>query len=242
VSDAIDVIDPIDPIDAFDPKDKSPIKIKAVLFDMDGVLIDAQDWHYEALNKALSLFGMEISRYDHLVTYDGLPTRRKLEMLTLERGLPPELHGFINDIKQQYTLDEVHLKCKPVFAHEYALARLKADGMRLGVCSNSIRKSIEIMLEKAMIIQNFEILVSNEDVKKGKPDPEMYVTCMRQLGVAPHETLILEDNEHGIKAAQASGAHLLVVDSVDDVTYLNIMEHIASIENTPARAAQGAPC
>lgn len=203
--------------------------IKAVLFDMDGVLIDAKEWHYEALNKALSLFGMEISRYDHLVTYDGLPTRRKLEMLTLERDLPLELHAFINEIKQQYTLNEVHQKCKPVFAHEYALSRLKADGMRMAVCSNSIRKTVEIMLEKAMIIQNFDILFSNQDVAKGKPDPEMYITCMKKLGVEPHETLILEDNEHGIKAAIASGAHLLEVQSVCDVTYFNIMKRIESI-------------
>ena len=203
--------------------------IKAVLFDMDGVLIDAKEWHYEALNKALSLFGMEISRYDHLVTYDGLPTRRKLEMLTLESGLPLELHAFINEIKQQYTLNEVQQKCKPVFVHEYALSRLKADGMLLAVCSNSIRKTVEIMLEKAMIIQNFDILFSNQDVAKGKPDPEMYVTCMKKLGVEPHETLILEDNEHGIKAAIDSGAHLLEVQSVYDVTYSNIMKCIESI-------------
>ena len=57
------------------------MEIKAIIFDMDGVLIEAKDWHYEALNRALSLFGMEISRYDHLVTYDGLPTTKKLEML-----------------------------------------------------------------------------------------------------------------------------------------------------------------
>ena len=62
--------------------------IKAVVFDMDGVLIDAREWHYEALNKALKLFGYEITRYDHLSTYDGLPTRVKLQMLTVERGLP----------------------------------------------------------------------------------------------------------------------------------------------------------
>jgi beta-phosphoglucomutase len=52
--------------------------IKAVVFDMDGVLIEAKDWHYEALNRALKLFGYEISRYEHLTTFDGLPTRRKL--------------------------------------------------------------------------------------------------------------------------------------------------------------------
>src|SRR2546422_8444783 len=54
--------------------------IKAVLFDMDGVLIDAKEWHYESLNRALDLFGMAIDRDAHLATFDGLPTRRKLEI------------------------------------------------------------------------------------------------------------------------------------------------------------------
>ena len=81
------------------------MKIKAIVFDMDGVLIDAKEWHYEALNKALHLFGVQISRYDHLVTYDGLPTKKKLEMLTKEQGLSEKLHSFINEMKQQYTMD-----------------------------------------------------------------------------------------------------------------------------------------
>ena len=63
------------------------MQIKAVLFDMDGVLIDAKEWHYEALNRALALFGMPISRFEHLTTFDGLPTRKKLEMLSLELSL-----------------------------------------------------------------------------------------------------------------------------------------------------------
>ncbi|MDC0985833.1 HAD family phosphatase [Alphaproteobacteria bacterium] len=204
--------------------------IKAVLFDMDGVLIDAQEWHYEALNKALGLFGMEISRYDHLVTYDGLPTRRKLEMLTLERGLPEELHQFINLIKQQYTVDEIHQKCKPLFVHEYALLALKKEGMKMGVCSNSIRKTVETMLDKAMVTEYFDLLMSAEDVSKPKPDSEMYVTAMRKLGVKPEEVLILEDNENGIRAAVASGAHLMPIENVHDVTYFNIKEAIKAIE------------
>ena len=100
-------------------------QIKAVLFDMDGVLIEAKDWHYEALNRVLSLFGMEISRSDHLTTFDGLPTRRKLEMLSAERGLPEQLHDFINEMKQRYTLQIVTRECNPKFVHQYALARLK---------------------------------------------------------------------------------------------------------------------
>lgn len=82
-----------------------PVKIKAVLFDMDGVLVEAKDWHYEALNRALDVFGLPISRSEHLSQYDGLPTRTKLKMLTEKKGLPPELHKFLNDLKQRYTTD-----------------------------------------------------------------------------------------------------------------------------------------
>ena len=205
-------------------------KIKAVIFDMDGVLIDAKDWHYEALNKALCLFGMEISRYDHLVTYDGLPTRKKLEMLTLERGLPEDLHGFINEMKQEYTMEIIFSKCKPVFYHEYALANLKIDGYKLAVCSNSIRKTIEVMLEKADLIKYTEFILSNQDITKPKPDPEMYITAIKKLGLKPQQCLVVEDNENGIKAAIASGANLFKVDKVEDVNYQNIMNRIKQIE------------
>lgn len=197
---------------------------------MDGVLIEAKDWHYEALNKALSLFGFEISRYDHLVTFDGLPTSRKLEMLTVERGLPRSLHKFINEMKQQYTMDYVYTCCKPRFIHQYALSHLKADGYRLALASNSIRRTIELMIDKAGLTEYLEFMLSNQDVVKAKPDPEIYQTAIRRLGLKPEECLICEDNQNGIQAALASGAHLFKVDTVNDVTYANIKRRIEEIE------------
>lgn len=207
-------------------------KIKAVLLDMDGVLIDAKDWHYEALNRALGLFGMEISRYEHLVTYDGLPTIRKLEMLSLERGLPARLHDFINAMKQRYTMEIVYSRCKPVYYHEYALAKLRADGYPLAVCSNSIRTTIEVMMERANLSSHLNFVVSAQDVAMGKPDPAIYNLAMSRLGLEPQECLILEDNENGIKAALASGAHLMRITTVEDVNYQNIKRRIAEIEGT----------
>jgi beta-phosphoglucomutase len=205
-------------------------KIKAVLFDMDGVLIDAKDWHYEALNQALSLFGMEISRYDHLVTYDGLPTKKKLEMLTLERGLPSALHDFINDMKQEFTFQLGYAKCKPTFNHQYALSGLKTRGYRMAACSNSIRKTMDILFERAAIKDYFDFYISNEDVQQPKPHPEMYVNAINRLYLQPDECLILEDNENGIKAAKDSGAHLMIVNDVNDVNLENIINKISQIE------------
>jgi len=204
--------------------------IKAIIFDMDGVLIDAKDWHYEALNRALNHFGYNISRYDHLVTFDGLPTRKKLQMLSREQGLPESLHSFINDLKQLYTTEIVHARCKPVFQHEYALSNLKAQGYQLAVASNSVRNSVELMMDKSNLHRYLDAIVSNQDVEHGKPSPDIYVKTMELLGVAPTEALVLEDNEHGIAAAKAAGTHLMVIEDVNEVTYGNIQDRLVMLQ------------
>ena len=205
--------------------------IRAVIFDMDGVLVDAKDWHYEALNRALSLFGYSISRYEHLVTYDGLPTRRKLEMLSLERGLPRALHPFLNELKQMYTMEVVHSKCKPVFQVEYAVSNLRAAGYKLAVASNSVRNTVEVMMRRSCLAQYMDLLLSNEDVVKGKPDPEMYTTAIRRLGLEPGDCLVVEDNDNGIRAAKAAGAHLMEVRGTEDVNLAGIRARIRQCED-----------
>ena len=203
--------------------------IKAILFDMDGVLIDARDWHYEALNRALDLFGMAISRDAHLATFDGLPTRRKLEILSASRGLPAALHDFINALKQRFTVEMTYALCKPRFQQQYALSRLKREGQRLAVCSNSVRQSVNLMMRLAQLDEYLDLQISNEDVAVAKPAPDMYLEAMRHLGCRPDECLIVEDSDHGIEAAKASGGHLLIVSSPADVTYARIAESIGSI-------------
>ncbi len=197
---------------------------------MDGVLIDAKDWHYEALNEALKLFGCEISLYDHLITFDGLPTRDKLIMLSNLGKIPRDLHPIINKMKQKHTMRLILNKCKPLFAHQYALSKLYSEGYKMAVCSNSIRKSVEVMIEQAGLDKYFQFYVSNEDVTKGKPNPEMFNKAIKKMNLLPKDCLILEDNENGIRAAKASGAHLLKIGDVSDVTYLNIKKRIKEID------------
>ena len=205
-------------------------KIKAVIFDMDGDLIDAKEWHYEALNKALGLFGYEISRYEHLVTYDGLPTADKLSMMTLEKQLPKGLHQYINALKQEYTLEKVFVNCRPLFVHEYALSKLKAEGYKLAVASNSVRVTVDIMMNKAGLDRYLDFSLSNQDVTKAKPDPEIYNVAISRLGLKPEECLVVEDNKNGIAAARDSGANVMKVDTVYDVNYNNICSNIRRCE------------
>lgn len=206
-------------------------KIKAVIFDMDGVLIDAKDWHYDALNKALTTFGMSISRHDHLTTYDGLSTSQKLKMLSKIYTLPESLHGFINEMKQQYTMDIIHQSCKPIFHHQFLLSKLKEKGFKLAVASNSIRNTVNVMMNKSKLEEYFDFFLSNQDVTNAKPDPEIYTTAIQKFGLTPQECIIVEDNERGLKAAYASGANVLKVETIHDVNFDNVNAFIKEVED-----------
>lgn len=198
------------------------MKVKAIIFDLDGVLVDATEWHYEALNRALALFGYNISRYQHVTAYNGLPTRKKLEMLSVEKGFPRGLQSLVNKIKQKYTREEILRSCTPVFEKEFMVHQLKRDGYKLGVCSNSIRESVELMLRGSGILELFDCVLSNEDVKQPKPDPEMYLAAFHRLGVKPEEAMVVEDAPHGIEAARRSGAVLCEVSGFNEVDYARI--------------------
>lgn len=193
--------------------------IKAVIFDLDGVLVDATEWHYLALNKALNLFGYAISRQEHEDFYNGLPTRKKLEHLSQEKGLPLGLHGFINQMKQKYTQGMIETHCNPDFEKMYLLKKLKEQGYHLAVCSNAVRITVETMLKRSGLYQYLDLILSNEDIKKPKPAPEIYLKTFDRLKVKPSECLIVEDAEHGKKAAYASGAQVLEVDGYNDVNF-----------------------
>ena len=196
--------------------------IKAIIFDMDGVLIDAREWHYIALNEALSLFGYSISYDQHVLTFDGLPTRTKLDILSTRDQLPKHLHDFIAELKQEFTVKLAYQKCFPVFGKELTLKVLKTRGYQLAVASNSIRETVELFLRKSHLIDYFDFYLGSQDVESPKPSPEIYELAMRKLDVMPEQTLILEDNDHGYQAAIDSGAHVLRISDPEDVVIQNI--------------------
>jgi beta-phosphoglucomutase len=207
------------------------MQIKGILFDLDGVLVDATEWHYDALNRALGLFGYTIARYEHLTTYNGLPTRKKLEMLSVEKGLPRGLHNIVSRIKQKYTREEILKQCTPVFEKEFMIHQLKRDGYRMAVCSNAVRESVELMLRASGLFDLFEFTVSNEDVKNPKPDPEMYRIAFERLRLKPEECVIIEDAGHGIEAAKRSKGHLCQVGGFTDVEYDRVKRFIEKVES-----------
>ena len=192
---------------------------------MDGVLIDAKDWHFEALNDALSLFGFFIDRGAHETRFDGLPTKVKLEILSEEQGLPRSLHPLINGVKQERTLRIAAANCHPRAQHLILIAALKRGGIRIGVATNSIRQTTEAMLNYAGILPLIDVVVTNQDVTFPKPHPEIYLKTMERLNSTPERTLVVEDNANGIAAARAAGCKVVEVANPDEVHIQRLIEY-----------------
>ena len=193
--------------------------IKLIVFDLDGVLVEAKEIHYNTLNQALKEVGEQyvISEAEHLSTYDGLKTNQKLDMLTKNKGLPKDVHEQVWNRKQHLTIEAIsQLKPNPHLI--IVFKRLRDMGYMLACASNSIRRSVLVMLSKIGIIEYMDLIISNEDVKNSKPHPEMYWKAMSMMGCLPEETLIVEDSPHGLLAASRSRANILRVDNPSDLT------------------------
>ena len=202
--------------------------IKLIIFDLDGVLVEAKNIHFEALNEAL---GKEyaISWNEHLSTYDGLKTVQKLEMLTTNKKLPKTDHETIWQKKQKITLK----KLKQLKEDDNLISVMKSlteSGYELAVCSNSIRKTVLTVLSKLGVMEYMDLVISNEDVKNSKPHPEMYWKAISMMSKLPEETLIIEDSPYGLLAAARSKSHILRVTNPDEVTYDNITKKIIKIK------------
>ncbi len=198
--------------------------IKLVLFDLDGVLIDAKKIHYEALNDAL---GSEyaISEKEHHSFYDGRKTNEKLNLLTDRKGLPSSSHKEIYDKKQAITIQKI-AALKPIDEIVLLFKELESQRYSIGVCSNSIRRTVLTALAKTQLMEYCSVIVSNEDVKNSKPHPEMYWKAMSMMGVLPEETLIVEDSPPGLLAAERSRANYIRVDNPYDVTRKKVLSNL----------------
>jgi HAD superfamily hydrolase (TIGR01509 family) len=199
--------------------------IKLIIFDLDGVLVEAKEIHFKTLNQALWEIGKSnkyvITEKEHLSTYDGLKTNQKLELLTQKKGLHPNTYETVWNRKQDLTIEAIS-ELKPNNHLISVFKRLRDMGYKLACASNSIRRSVLVMLSKIGLIEYMDLIISNEDVKNSKPHPEMYWKAMSMMSVLPDETLIVEDSPHGLLAASRSRANVLRVDNPSDLTFEKI--------------------
>lgn len=209
---------------------------KLVIFDLDGVIIDSRELHFDALNNALRKVGEQyvITKEEHLSVYDGLNTTRKLQLLSEVKGLPTDKFNQIWQDKQKATFQLLPSAPKNLSIN-FIIEQLKLRGWKIAVASNSIRETIQIALHCTNILHYIDYIVSNEDVFNPKPFPEMYWKCMSALKALPKNTIIVEDSHIGREGALNSGAHLYPVKDAYELNgnrFLEMIDEFAKQENT----------
>ena len=211
--------------------------MKLVIFDLDGVLIDSRDLHFNVLNKALYSISPEyvITHKEHLSKYDGLSTRQKLVKLTKEKNLPEDTYDKVWSLKQQLTFLELDFVVSYNEKLVTIFKSLHERGFKIAIASNSIRQTIDIVVTNTGISKYVDLIVSNEDVKYPKPNPQIYLNVMKEFGIGPNETYIFEDSFIGRQAAHKSGAIVCPVNNSTELIMEYVNECIASTKEKPMK-------
>ena len=203
------------------------MKTKLIIFDLDGVLIETKHLHFKALNEALGEYAFDWQ--EHLAVYDGLTTKQKLKVLSEKKGLPVDMHNSIWRTKQLITFEMLR-DIQPDERLQKVMDALVKDGYKIGLCTNSIRKTSITVLAKLGLAEYMDFILSGEDVTNPKPHPEIYWTAISKMSVLPEETLIVEDSPYGLLAASRSKSYILRVKNPKEVNYKNITNKLNEID------------
>lgn len=203
---------------------------KLIIFDLDGVLIDSKEIHFNALNLALNEFGTEfvISRDEQDSTFEGLTTKSKLDILTKTKNLPETLHQYVWKLKQAYSsalFTSVSADQELINLFKF----IRSSGIKIAVASNSIRVTLDTCLRSLGLLDLIDYSLSNEDVDSPKPSPEIYDKVIEYFNTTPEHTVIFEDSPIGLAAAYASKATVEQVKNRSDIWFDRILRVVEEL-------------
>ena len=202
--------------------------IKVIIFDLDGVLVDTKQIHFEALNESLKKYNFkQISKDDHIKIYDGLPTIEKLKLLEKKKILTKKYFKKINDYKQKITSSILKKRIKKDKKITKIMKNLHKD-YKIAVATNAVNSTLKICLEKLGIAKYIDYKLSNENINNAKPNPEIYLRIFIKFGIYPSEALIVEDSHYGREAAISSGAKLLPIKKIEELDLKKIKLNLLS--------------
>ena len=180
-------------------------KPQAVIFDMDGVLVDSEPFHVQNEKLMFHKLGLDISDEEH-ARYMGTATDVMWEQIIRERNLSLDVaETTMQTIQQEIPYFQSFDKIDPMPGLVNLLEKLQKSGIPMAVASSSDKAIIDIILEKSGLRKYFEHAVSSSEVGKSKPEPDVFLHAAKLLGVAPENCLVFEDSKNGIKAAKAAG-------------------------------------
>ncbi|GAA3717102.1 HAD family phosphatase [Streptomyces tremellae] len=185
----------------------------AVLFDLDGTLIDTEPLYYEATRRVLARHGAPDFGWEQHAGFIGVGTRETLEALAARYAIGSPVDALLAEVNGEHL--ELLRSSAEVFPQMRKLVeRLCAAGVPMAVASGSSREAIGAALAHGGLAGFFPVAVSAEEVGAGKPEPDVFFEAARRLGVAPDACAVLEDSGPGVAAAHAAGMRCLAVLSV----------------------------
>lgn len=189
--------------------------IKAVIFDMDGVISDTQGHYSQVESEILSRYGISLTPTEITEKYSGVRTKEFFQELLSQQSKPFD----IDDLIQEEHEKIIELASKSVDTISGAIdliKRLKDQGYKLAIASSSISKYVEFVLTTLEIKNYFDAIVSGDMVTNGKPDPEIFLLAANKLEIAPNLCLVIEDAKSGMEAARRAG--MVCIGLVTDIT------------------------
>ncbi len=186
---------------------------RAVLFDLDGVLIDSEPAHFAATRAALEDLGLDtLDEADYARWMLGRPDHRALADYLAARGLPADLLPTLLERKAARYAERFAVEVRPLDDGVETLRAAHAAGLPLGIVSGALAAEIGWAIERLGIADLVAVVVSGDEVACGKPDPEPYLLAARRLGLEPELCVAVEDAPAGVSAARAAGMRCLAVD------------------------------
>jgi beta-phosphoglucomutase len=209
---------------------------RAVIFDFDGVITDSEVLHLRSFNQVLAQYGVEISTKDYYKEYLGLSDLDCFKALVNKKVLQKPAQGIENLAKEKNQVFEKLAKTEGRIIEGVRdfLQMLNQSNIPMAICSGALLVEIELVLEQARLRSFFEVIVSAEFVKKGKPSPEGFLLTLRKLNhnrqnaILPNQCIVIEDSHWGLEAARAAGMHAVAVTNSYDADQLTMAEKIVT--------------
>lgn len=210
--------------------------VRAVIFDFDGVITDSEVLHLRSFNKALATYRVEIAKKDYYKDYLGLADLDLFNLLADKGLLKADAHQIQNLFEQKKQIFEklAMTEGQIIEGVRDFLEMLEQNNVLMAICSGALLSEIELVLEKARLRSFFEVVVSAEQVKKGKPDPEGFLLSLQKLNekkcnsIQPGQCIVIEDSHWGLEAAKAAGMHTIAVTNSYDADQLTSAEKIVA--------------
>ncbi|MCX2486666.1 HAD family hydrolase [Pedobacter sp. MR2016-24] len=192
-------------------------KFKALLFDLDGTLVDSEHFHFNTWNELLAESDVQLDYHDFLKNYAGIPlpgnASRLKELYVIDTSLEDLIARKEWLTVERLKTSEINLMPFVQESMDYFFSK----GIPMALVTASKRPDVDEMFQKNGLGKFFKLLITRSDVKNSKPDPESYLLAVEKLGFAQEECLVFEDTLNGLKAAKAAGLTCFVIQgNVDD--------------------------